>query len=129
MSAIEFYPAERPESPFSGAVRVGDIVYLSGQIGSGPDGKLAEGLEAQTRQTMDNIVRVLTPLGLSLNDVFKCTIMLADMNTWREFNRVYLEYFKPEKRPSRSAFGTAGLVGGALMEIECWAYAPSLPPK
>jgi 2-iminobutanoate/2-iminopropanoate deaminase len=109
--------------PFSEAVRVGDILYLSGQLGRGPDGKLPDGIEAQTKQTLDNIGATLKSAGLGYGDVFHCTAMLADMKLWGEFNKVYVTYFPEGKRPARSAFGTSGLALGALVELECQAYA------
>lgn len=109
--------------PFSEAVRVGDILYLSGQIGVGPDGKLPGGIEAQTRQAMDNIGAVLKRAGLGYGDVFHCTALLADMKDWPAFNKVYVPYFPAGKMPARSAFGANGLALGALLEIECQAYA------
>ena len=101
-----------------------DVLYLSGQIGTGPDGKLVQGEAAQSRQTMENIAEVLKAHGASMDDVFKCTVMLSDMSKWGEFNKVYTTYFKPDRLPSRSAFGTNGLVMGAFVELECWAFAP-----
>ena len=109
--------------PFSDAVRVDDILYLSGQIGIGPDGKLPGGIEAQTRQAMDNLGAVLKRAGLGYGDVFHCTALLADMKDWPEFNKVYVPYFPAGKMPARSAFGASGLALGALLEIECQAYA------
>ncbi len=109
--------------PFSDAVRVGDVLYLSGQIGIGPDGKLPDGIEAQTRQAMDNIGAVLKRAGLDYADVFHCTAFLADMKDWPAFNKVYVPYFPAGKMPARSAFGANGLALGALLEIECQAYA------
>ena len=109
--------------PFSEAVRVGDILYLSGQLGRGADGKLPEGIEAQTRQTLENIGTTLNSAGLGFEDVFHCTVMLADMKQWGDFNKVYVTYFPEGKRPARSAFGTSGLALGALVELECQAYA------
>jgi 2-iminobutanoate/2-iminopropanoate deaminase len=109
--------------PFSEAVRVGDTLYLSGQIGVGPDGKLPSGIEAQTRQAMDNIGTVLKRAGLGYGDVFHCTALLADMKDWPAFNKVYVPYFPAGKMPARSAFGGNGLALGALLEIECQAYA------
>jgi 2-iminobutanoate/2-iminopropanoate deaminase len=109
--------------PFSEAVRVGTILYLSGQLGRGPDGKLPDGIEAQTKQTLDNIGATLKSAGLGYGDVFHCTAMLADMKLWGEFNKVYVTYFPEGKRPARSAFGTSGLALGALVELECQAYA------
>jgi reactive intermediate/imine deaminase len=109
--------------PFSDAVRVNDILYLSGQIGVGPDGKLPDGIEAQTKQAMDNIGAVLKRAGLGYSDVFHCTAFLADMKDWPAFNNVYVPYFAAGKMPARSAFGANGLALGAKLEIECQAYA------
>ena len=109
--------------PFSEAVRVGDVLYLSGQIGIGADGKLPDGIEAQTKQAMDNIGAVLKRAGLAYADVFHCTAFLADMKDWPAFNTVYVPYFPAGKMPARSAFGANGLALGALLEIECQAYA------
>jgi len=109
--------------PFSDATEVGGILYLSGQIGAvpGEDKVVAGGIEAETRQVMANIGAVLKRRGLGYNDLFKCTVMLADMGKWGDFNRVYVTYFKPGRFPSRSAFGANGLARGAAVELECWA--------
>ena len=109
--------------PFSDAVRVGDTLWLSGQLGIGADGKLPAGIEAQTRQTLDNIGAILKRAGLSHKDVFHCTVMLSDMANWPAMNKVYVTYFPEGKRPARSALGANGLALGALVEIECQAYA------
>jgi 2-iminobutanoate/2-iminopropanoate deaminase len=109
--------------PFSDAVRVGDVLYLSGQLGIGTDGKLPEGIEAQTKQALDNIGAILKRTGLGYDDVFHCTAMLADMKDWPAMNAVYVTYFPEGKRPARSAFGANGLALGALIELECQAYA------
>jgi reactive intermediate/imine deaminase len=108
--------------PFSSAVRIGDILYMSGQMGFREDGTLPDGMEAQARQTMENIRAVLDSAGLDFSDVFHCTVMLADMSEWAAFNTVYLEYFR-EPLPTRSAFGANGLALGGLVELECQAYA------
>jgi reactive intermediate/imine deaminase len=111
--------------PFSDAVRVGDVLYLSGQIGNIP-GRMElvpGGLETETRQMMDNIARVLNAAGRSFDDVFKCTVMLADIGQWFAFNAIYTEYFKPGRLPARSAFGAAALALGAAVEMECCAWA------
>jgi len=108
--------------PFSSAVRIGDILYLSGQMGFRDDGSLAEDMEGQAHQTMENIRAVLASAGLGFTDVFHCTVMLADMGQWADFNKVYLEYFS-EPLPTRSAFGASGLAMGGLVELECQAYA------
>ena len=109
--------------PFSDAVRVGDTLYLSGEIGRKPDGTLPPGIEAQARQTMDNIGAKLKAQGLGWGDVVKCTVMLDNMADWPAFNKVYVTYFTEGKFPARSAFGADGLALGALVEVECIAYA------
>lgn len=109
--------------PFSDAVRVGDMVYLSGAIGVAPDGTLPEGIAAQAREAMNHIGRILEQLGLGFDDVVKCTVMLDDMADWPAFNAVYVRYFDGQKFPARSAFGASGLALGALVELECLAYA------
>jgi reactive intermediate/imine deaminase len=120
---MEFFPSAYPDVPFSAAVKVAEIVYLSGQIGLRADGTLAAGIEAQARQTMDNVVATLAAVGCTTNDVFKVTVMLEDMRLWSAFNAVYVEYFTPGRLPARSAFGTSGLALGALVEVECIARA------
>ena len=109
--------------PFSDATEVGGVLYISGQIGAvpGEDKVVAGGLEAETRQVMMNIDAVLAKRGLRHDDLFKCTVMLADMKQWDAFNRVYVTYFKPGRFPSRSAMGVTGLARGAAVELECWA--------
>jgi enamine deaminase RidA (YjgF/YER057c/UK114 family) len=109
--------------PFSSAVRVGDILYLSGAIGRGPDGRPPEGIEAQTKATMDDIGATLKLAGLSHHDLFHCTVFLSDMTNWAAFNQVYLTYFPDGPLPARSAIGVNGLALGALLELECQAYA------
>ena len=121
MAKIEFIPPVFA-TPFSTAVRLGDVLYLSGQIGMLPDGSLAHGFEDQARQTMQNIATTLTAAGLGMENIFKATVMLDDMSRWQEFNRVYLEFFETDRLPARSAFGTNGLALGAHMEVECMAY-------
>jgi 2-iminobutanoate/2-iminopropanoate deaminase len=109
--------------PFSDAVRVGDILYLSGQLGIGADGKLPDGIEAQTKQALENVGAILKRAGLGYQDVFHCTAMLSDMANWPAMNKVYVTYFPEGKRPARSAFGASGLALGGLIELECQAYA------
>ena len=109
--------------PFSAAVRVGDMLYLSGALGNRPGTlTLVEGgIVAEARQAMDNIGAVLAACGLGFADVVKCTIMLADMGEWRAFNQVYVGYFAAHRLPARSAFGANGLAMGARVEIEALA--------
>jgi len=108
--------------PFSEAVRVGNMLYLSGQIGTVPGSMtLVEGgVQAETRQTMENIRDVLQRYGSSLDRIVKCTVMVADMSEWPALNEVYVEFFAGPK-PARSALGANGLALGARVEIECWA--------
>jgi 2-iminobutanoate/2-iminopropanoate deaminase len=104
--------------PFSEAVRVGAMLYLSGKLGTDSSGKLVPGgIAAETRQTMENIQAALERCGSSLNHVVKATVMLADMNEWAEMNRVYVTYFR-DHLPARSAMGVNGLARGARVEIE-----------
>ena len=112
--------------PFSQAVRVDNVLYLSGQLGNMPGTQelVPGGMEAEARQTMENIAAVLKANGLSFDDVIKCTVMMADMKQWAAFNKIYVQYFKPDRMPARSAFGTGGLALGAALELECMAHIP-----
>jgi 2-iminobutanoate/2-iminopropanoate deaminase len=104
--------------PFSEAVRVGAMLYLSGKLGTDSSGKLVPGgIAAETRQAMENIQAALERCGSSLNHVVKATVMLADMNEWAEMNKVYVTYFS-DHLPARSAMGVNGLSRGARVEIE-----------
>jgi reactive intermediate/imine deaminase len=110
--------------PFSDAVRVGRMLYLSGQIGTDAQGRLVPGgIVAETRQALDNIRAVLERNGSSMARVVKCTVMLADIGEWGTMNSVYVTYF-PTHKPARSALGASGLALGARVEIECWATLP-----
>ena len=107
--------------PFSEAVRVGDVLYLSGSIGLDSSGVLVGGgIEPETHQTLANMRAVLERHGSSMDQVIKCTVMLADMAEWPAMNGVYLQHFSTNL-PARSAFGTSGLALGARVEIECIA--------
>lgn len=107
--------------PFSSAVRVGNTLYLSGNVGNIPGTiDLAEGgIAGETRQTMENISTVLEEFGSSTDHVVKCTVFLADMAEWGAMNEVYRTYFK--NPPARSALGANGLALNARVEIECIA--------
>jgi len=119
---VEYFPpAGGGNRPFSEAVRVGNMLYLSGQIGLDSSGNLAPGgIAAETRQTMENIKATLERHGSSLDQVVKVLVMLADMGEWGEMNKVYVPFF-PNHLPARSAFGANGLAMGARLEIECIA--------
>lgn len=108
--------------PFSEAVRVGHMLYLSGQLGfDAKTSALVEGgIEAETRQTLENIKATLEKHGSSMAEVVKCTVFLADISEWAAMNSVYVTYF-PSNPPARSALGSSGLAMGARTEIECMA--------
>ena len=119
-------PFGAPTRPFSPAVRVGDLIFLSGQIGTDARASgtvVAGGIEAETRQTMDNIKTVLEAVGSGMDRVVKCTVMMADMKEWNRMNAVYRTYFPADRMPARSAFGSNGLALDARVEIECIATA------
>lgn len=110
--------------PFSPAVRVGNVLYLSGQLGTDSTGTLVPGgIEAETRQALTNIKNLLEANGSSMDHVVKCLVMLADIGEWARMNTVYVTFF-PVHKPARSAFGTTGLVRGGRLEIECIATLP-----
>lgn len=115
------YPSETP-LPFSEAVRLGDLLILSGQLGVVPgEMTLAPGgIGPETRQTMENIKATLEKYGSSMDRVVKCTVFLADIAEWGAMNEVYRTYFQ-EHAPARSALGASGLALGARVEIECMA--------
>ncbi len=125
LCAAEYLVSEAAKElnlPFSEAVRVGDMLYLSGQLGNLPGStELAPGgIEGEARQTMENIKAILERYGSSLDRVVKCTVMMADIAEWSAFNEVYVTYF-PGPKPARSAFAASGLALGAKVEVECWA--------
>jgi reactive intermediate/imine deaminase len=108
--------------PFSSAVRVGDMLYLSGQIGTVPGTRdLAPGgVAAETRQTLENIKQVLEYAGSSLDNVVKCTVFLLSITDYTAMNEVYASFF-PSDPPARSTLAGSGLALGANVEIECIA--------
>ncbi|HEY3275652.1 MAG TPA: RidA family protein [Syntrophorhabdaceae bacterium] len=121
---VEYLKTPRPMAlPFSDAARVGNILYLSGEIGVDyRTMKVAPGgIKAETRQTLENIKATLEKYGSSMDNVFKCTVMIADMLEWPLMNEIYMTYFKTDRLPARSAIGANGLALGAKVEIECLA--------
>jgi 2-iminobutanoate/2-iminopropanoate deaminase len=108
--------------PFSEAVRHGDTLYLSGQIGIIPGSmKVAPGgIKEEAKQTMENIKTSLEAHGYTMAHLIKCTVMLTDMSEWSAFNEVYKAFFSGNY-PARSAFGASGLALGARVEVECIA--------
>ena len=108
--------------PFSEATVVNGIIFLSGEIGTLPDGTLIDGgIEAETRQTLTNIKNKLEKMGGSMDDIFKCTCMLSDIKDWPLMSQEYKKFFNYQKLPARSAFAGSGLALGAKLEIECMA--------
>ena len=121
---IVFHKPENParaSAPFSEAVQAGNLFFLSGQIGMDRTvGKLADGgIKGETEQVIKNIQGVLEYHGLSLDNVVKCTVILSDINDFRAFNEVYVQYFT--KKPARTTYAAAGLAAGAKIEIEVMA--------
>jgi reactive intermediate/imine deaminase len=117
-------PDARP-GVLSPAVRVGDLIFLSGVMGTKPGGGLADGgIEGQTRQALENVKAALALAGASMTDVAKCTVFLTDAANFAAMNQVYREFF-PTDPPARSTVAVAALVlSGSLLEIECTAAAP-----
>ena len=108
--------------PFSTAVRVGNLLFLSGQIGNKPGTReLADtGITGQTRQALENIKGVLAAAGSTLERAVKCTVFLTDIKDYQAMNAVYTTYF-PKDPPARSTVAGSGLAFGARVEIECIA--------
>jgi len=121
--AVEHSSAGNPNARnFSEFVKVGNMIYLAGKLGTDSTGKLAAGgIGPETKQTLKNIKTTLEKNGSSMDNVVKCTVMLADMKEWGDMNVVYNTFFKKERLPARSAFGTSGLALNGRVEIECMA--------
>jgi 2-iminobutanoate/2-iminopropanoate deaminase len=125
-AAVEYFPIPSTGAtplPFSEAVRVGDTLYISGQIGVTP-GTLTlvpGGIGAEARQTLDNIKAIVERHGGSMGNLVKCTVFLADIKDWPAFNEVYKGYFQGHF-PARSALAASGLAFNARTEVDCIAY-------
>ena len=127
--AVEYFADPRGGNlPFSDSVRAGDLLLLSGELGTVPGSlDLAPGgIGPEARQTMENIKAKLARRGATLDNVVKCMVFLADMKEWAAFNEVYRTYFT-KHLPARSAFGATGLALGARVEVECIAVLPATP--
>ena len=113
--------------PYSQAIQVGNLVYTSGQIPIDPaTGAFVEGgIKEQTRRSLLNVKAVLEEAGLTMGDVVKTTVFMADMNDFADMNSVYAEFFS-EPYPARSAVAVKTLPKGALVEIEVVAIAAAL---
>lgn len=121
-----FHPSSKYSAlPFSEAVAYGGLLFLSGDLGAGPDGRLvAGGIGPETRQTMENIRATLSRHGLEMSDIVKCTVFLADIGDWPAFNEIYATYFENGRYPARSALAASGLALGARVELDCIAAQP-----
>jgi reactive intermediate/imine deaminase len=109
--------------PFSPAIRAGDFVYISGQVAHGENGELVDGgIIPQTKQTIENLRRILEKAGCTLDDVIKCNVWLADARDFWSFNKVYAGYF-PNIPPARSTVQSPLMID-AKIEIDCVAYRP-----
>ena len=123
-SEIEFLESKierRKKAPYSDAVRVGDLIFLTGQVGFNNDSlKIAQGgIKAETTQALENIKEVLKANGSDMEHVVKCTVILTDMNDFAAFNEVFRQYF-PKNKPARTTF-VANLVIDAKIEIDVTA--------
>lgn len=117
------HPDGPPANPFSPAVRVGNIIFVSGTLGTKPDGTLVPGgIQPETRQLLENVKRTLAAAGVGMDRVVKCTVFLADLKEWPAMNEVYRSYFSNGNYPARTAV-QATLLFGARVEMECAAAA------
>lgn len=120
MNVIETVNAPGAIGPYSQGFEVNGLVFTSGQIPVNPaDGQVPEGIEAQARQSCENVKAVLEAAGSGLESVFKTTCFLADMGDFASFNQVYADYFT--SRPARSCVAVKELPKGVLCEIEAIA--------
>jgi reactive intermediate/imine deaminase len=116
--AIHSDAAPKAIGPYSQAIRAGDTVYLSGQIGIDPvTGQLGDGLAAQAHRVFQNLRAVAEAAGGSLDDVVKVTLLLADIGDFANVNEIMAQYFH-EPHPARATFAVAGLPKGARVEVE-----------
>jgi 2-iminobutanoate/2-iminopropanoate deaminase len=115
------------DMPFSEAVRAGNLLFISGQVGTDFTGNLVPGgIRQESRQVLSNVRDVVYRRGLSMSDVVKCTAFLADISDWATFNEIYTTYFS-KPYPARSALGANGLALNAAVELECIAAYPQRP--
>ena len=121
MKAIKTNGAPAAIGPYSQAVEANGFVYLSGQLPIDPQtGKMPEGIKAQTQQALENVRAILAEAGLTMKNVVKTTVMLADIADFGGMNEVYATFFD-EPFPARSAFAVRDVPKGALLELECIA--------
>ena len=113
----------KPLGPYTPAVRAGDWIIVSGQLGMKDGALVAGGVAAQTAQAVENLKSLLASMGATIDDVAKTLCFLADMDTFATFNDAYVAGFGTS-RPARSTIGVAALPAGAAVEIEAWAFKP-----
>ena len=125
MKVISTQKAPAAIGPYSQAIQIGNLVYTSGQIPIDPStGKFAEGgIKEQTRQSLLNVKAILEEAGLTMKNVVKTIVFIADMNDFADMNAIYAEFFS-EPYPARSAVAVKTLPKGALVEIEAVAALP-----
>lgn len=119
--AINSQKAPGAIGPYSQAIEKAGMLFVSGQLPIDAEtGVMAQGAKDQTRQSLENVEHILEEAGLTMNDVVKTTVFLADMSLFAEMNEIYSTYFKAPF-PARSAVAVKALPKGALVEIECIA--------
>lgn len=116
--------APAPVGPYSQAIKLGNLIFLSGQLPLDPlTGNLADrNIEAQTKQVLENIGAILKEVGISFSDVLKTTVFLTDMGNFGKVNEIYAEYFSSDPAPARSCIEVSKLPKDAIIEIELIAY-------
>jgi len=115
---------DAPKLPFSPAIRAGDYIFVSGQVGFvDAKGKEVKGIEAQTKLCLENIKEVLEAAGSSLDDAVKVTVFLRNEEDFAKMNEIYQGYF-PEDKPARSTAVTGLVMPNMLIEMDCVAYFP-----
>lgn len=108
--------------PYSQAVRAGDMLFISGQLGIDPEsGKLAEGIEKQVERALENVKAIVEKAGGGMGSIVKVTVLLQSMGDFKTMNSIYGRYFT-EDQPARAAFEVAALPLGGLVEIEAVAF-------
>ncbi len=121
MEAVFTEKAPKPVGPYSQAVKVGNFVFVSGQIPL-KDSKIPENFEERVRTVIENVREILKAVNLDLNDVVKVTVYLTDLSKFDEFNKIYSEYFK-EWKPARAVVEVSRLPKGVDIEMEVVAFA------
>jgi enamine deaminase RidA (YjgF/YER057c/UK114 family) len=121
----QFHRRPGSQAPFSASVRVGNVLYLSGVIGLNHDGSVPDTIAEQVRISVETMRSILALTGNDLDDVFRCTILMKDVERWMEFEQAFVPHFHPDRLPVQTIAGASGLVFGAAFEVECLAYAGS----